>query len=70
MVDKPEKVVYDNDINLSEFLDVNDYSMTNGIYNVIFNSSRFAKNFLKADVNGDKMVDSTDAGEVKTAVDR
>ena len=68
-VDKPEKVVYDNDINLTEVLDVNDYSMTNGIYNVIFNSSRFAKNFLKADVNHDKMVDSTDAGAVKTAVD-
>lgn len=69
-VDKPEKVVYDNDINLTEVLDVNDYSMTNGIYNVIYNSSRFAKNFLKADVNHDKMVDTDDAGAVKTAVDK
>ena len=65
----PENIVYDADINLTGELDVNDYSMNNGIYNVTYDRMTYIKSLLKADYNHDKVVDTTDSLEVKDVVD-
>ncbi len=65
----PENIVYDADINLTDELDVNDYSMNNGIYNVTYDRVSYIKSILKADYNHDKIVDTDDSNAVKAVVD-
>lgn len=62
----PANIVYDGDINLTNEIDVNDYSMTNGIYNNKYARETYIKNILKADINGDKKVDTDDVMNIKT----
>lgn len=66
---QPERIVYDMDINLDGLYSANDYSAANGIYNALYEEI-FAKNMLKADANGDKLVDTDDVNIVKARADR
>lgn len=71
LADAPADIEYDANINLSQSLDVNDYSMTNGIYhrNESYGRKETIVSMLKADYNHDKVVDTKDAAAVKAAVD-
>lgn len=66
---KPERIVYDMDINLDGAYSVNDISSANGVYNALYEDV-YAKNMLKADANGNKMVDTDDVNLVKGKVGR
>lgn len=72
---KPIKVTYDANINQNPYvedqLDTNDFSMVNGIYNAqnaLYDEEEYQLGILKADTNGDKLVDTEDAAWVKTQV--
>ncbi len=65
---KPEKILYNSDINYTGELDVEDFSITNGVYNVLYRGKAFITRLLKADVNGNKLVDTEDAGMIKEVV--
>ncbi len=65
----PENIVYDADINLTKELDVNDYSMNNGIYNDEYERVTYIRSILKADYEHDKIVNTTDSLNVKGVVD-
>lgn len=72
---KPIKVTYDANINQNPYeedqLDTNDFSMVNGIYNAqnaLYDEEEYQLGILKADTDGDKLVDTEDAAWVKTQV--
>ena len=70
--DAPENIVYDADINMTGELDVNDYSMNNGIYNINninYDRVTYMKSILKADYDHSKAVDTDDSRAVKNIVD-
>jgi len=50
-------------------IDINDYSMTNGIYNTMYERRAYIQSILKADFDYDKMVDTDDAEKVKGIVE-
>ncbi len=64
----PKNIVYDADINLTDELDVNDYSMNNGIYNTAYDRITYLISILKADYNHDKIVDTSDSLAVRGIV--
>lgn len=64
----PIKVTYDVDINDKDALHVNDYSMVKGIYNSIYKCKDYQISILKADYNKNKIVNTTDAYDVKQVV--
>ncbi len=64
----PKNIVYDADINLTDELDVNDYSMNNGIYNTAYDRITYLISILKADYNHDKIVDTSDSLAVRSIV--
>ena len=66
--DKPEKILYNSDVNYTGELDVEDFSITNGIYNVLYRGKAFITRLLKADANGNKLVDTEDARMIKEVV--
>ncbi len=65
---KPEKILYNSDVNYTGELDVEDFSITNGIYNVLYRGKAFITRLLKADANGNKLVDTEDARMIKEVV--
>lgn len=65
---KSEKILYNSDINYTGELDVEDFSITNGVYNVLYRGKAFITRLLKADVNGNKLVDTEDARMIKEVV--
>ena len=59
-------IEYDGDVNMSGVIDVNDAQLTWNVYNAMyedFNAVSMEK-LLRADVNGDKTVDTKDSAAI------
>lgn len=64
-------LTYSTDLNFDNDLTVQDISVAYGIYNVnkdYFKNAKYQKNILRADTDGDKVVDNDDANAVVNAV--
>ena len=64
------EILYDNDVNRTGLVDINDAQMTYNMYNAYYDGIGEAtmQMFLEADVSGDKTVDSQDAVIIVAAV--
>lgn len=74
VIPSPENLIaltYSTDLNFDNDLTVQDISVAYGIYNVnkdYFKNAKYQKNILRADTDGDKVVDNDDANAVVNAV--
>jgi hypothetical protein len=71
-VGSPIELAYDGNVNLDDRLNSTDAVLTYALYNAIWTDDAFAKvdmrMRLEADVNGDKVVDTTDAQQVLNTI--